>query len=102
MRAFLEFSELVDQADIEGRTAFMWAAGAGALETLDVMLDCGVDLSQSDKNGATGENEMTVLEMTCQNRKQNCSGSVSEPTVAIRRWLPMADLKQKLGFLKVS
>ncbi|XP_063718896.1 inversin-like isoform X3 [Symsagittifera roscoffensis] len=53
MRAFLEFSELVDQADIEGRTAFMWAAGAGALETLDVMLDCGVDLSQSDKNGAT-------------------------------------------------
>ena len=64
MRAFLEFSELVDQADIEGRTAFMWAAGAGALETLDVMLDCGVDLSQSDKNGATGENEMTVLEMT--------------------------------------
>ena len=55
MRAFLEFPELVDQADIEGRSAFMWAAGAGALESLDLMVDHGADLSQSEKNGATGQ-----------------------------------------------
>ncbi|XP_075245472.1 uncharacterized protein LOC142339358 isoform X2 [Convolutriloba macropyga] len=53
VRAFLEFPELVDQADIEGRSAFMWAAGAGALESLDLMVDHGADLSQSEKNGAT-------------------------------------------------
>lgn len=43
-----------DEADLEGRTAFMWAAGKGADDVIKVFLAHNVDIQQEDKTGGTG------------------------------------------------
>ena len=44
-----------DEADLEGRTAFMWAAGKGADDVLRVFFHHSVDVQQEDKTGGTGQ-----------------------------------------------
>ena len=45
---------LTDEPDLEGRTAFMWAAGTGADDVIRASLSAGVDIQQEDKTGGTG------------------------------------------------
>ena len=45
-----------DEPDLEGRTAFMWAAGKGADNVLRVFFHHDVDVQQEDKTGGTGKN----------------------------------------------
>nr|KAG5709865.1 hypothetical protein BaRGS_032689 [Batillaria attramentaria] len=42
-----------DEPDLEGRTAFMWAAGKGADNVLRVFFHHSVDVQQEDKTGGT-------------------------------------------------
>ncbi|KAK3756744.1 hypothetical protein RRG08_018466 [Elysia crispata] len=44
---------LTDEPDLEGRTAFMWAAGTGADDVIRASLSAGVDIQQEDKTGGT-------------------------------------------------
>ena len=46
--------EVKDEPDIEGRTAFMWAASKGADDVILTFVKCGVDIHQTGKNGGTG------------------------------------------------
>lgn len=55
MEAFLSRKNIRDEADIEGRTAFMWAAGKGADDVIKTFIKHGVDMHHTDKNGGTGE-----------------------------------------------
>lgn len=43
-----------DEPDLEGRSAFMWAAGKGANDVLEIFIQQGIDIAQVDKNGSTG------------------------------------------------
>ena len=47
--------EVKDEPDIEGRTAFMWAASKGADDVILTFVKYGVDIHQTGKNGSTGE-----------------------------------------------
>ncbi|XP_025099577.1 inversin-like isoform X3 [Pomacea canaliculata] len=49
---FLSWKNM-DEPDLEGRTAFMWAAGKGAANVLQVFFKHGVDVQQEDKTGGT-------------------------------------------------
>ena len=53
MSVFLN-NQCPDEPDLEGRTAFMWAAGKGADDVIKVFLCHGVDIHQEDKTGDTG------------------------------------------------
>ncbi|XP_059165676.1 inversin-like [Physella acuta] len=46
-------SNCTDEPDLEGRTAFMWAAGKGADDVIRVFLEHNVDIHQEDKTGGT-------------------------------------------------
>ena len=54
VEVFLSRKSITDEPDVEGRTAFMWAAGKGADEVIQVFLKHSVDVQQVDKNGGTG------------------------------------------------
>ena len=43
-----------DEPDMEGRSAFMWAAGKGANDVLHTFIKYSVDIGQTDKTGGTG------------------------------------------------
>jgi inversin len=45
---------VVDEPDIEGRSAFIWAAGKGADEVIRVYLKHNVDIQQVDSHEGTG------------------------------------------------
>ena len=51
---FLNYTDVRDEPDLEGRTAFMWAAGKGANDVLEVFIRHGADITQMEKNGSTG------------------------------------------------
>ena len=51
---FLSYNSVVDEPDVEGRSAFMWAGGKGADNVIIVFLRYDVDIQQVDKNGGTG------------------------------------------------
>ena len=51
---FLSRSNVKDEADNEGRTAFLWAAGNGSDDVVSRFIKRNVDLFQMDKTGATG------------------------------------------------
>ena len=51
---FLYRASVIDEPDVEGRTAFMWAAGKGADNVILVFIKHNVDIQQVDKNGGTG------------------------------------------------
>ncbi|XP_072287694.1 inversin [Pyxicephalus adspersus] len=55
VRVLLAHPSVRDEADLEGRTAFMWAAGKGSDETLKVMLelDSELEINRTDKYGGT-------------------------------------------------
>ena len=40
---------------MEGRTAFMWAAGKGADKVIQTFIKYKADMTQTDKTGGTGE-----------------------------------------------
>ena len=46
-----------DEPDLEGRTAFMWAAGKGSDDVIRTMLALTphIDINMADKYGGTGE-----------------------------------------------
>ncbi|KAM9324217.1 inversin [Gastrophryne carolinensis] len=55
VRVLLSHPSVRDEADLEGRTAFMWAAGKGSDEALKVMfeLDPELEINRTDKYGGT-------------------------------------------------
>ncbi|XP_040297956.1 inversin [Bufo bufo] len=55
VRVLLTHLSVRDEADLEGRTAFMWAAGKGSDEALKVMLelDPELEINRTDKYGGT-------------------------------------------------
>ncbi len=53
MGVFLK-RRLKDEPDIEGRTAFMWAAGKGADKVIETFINNKVDMHNTDKNGGSG------------------------------------------------
>ncbi|TRY84588.1 hypothetical protein DNTS_001326 [Danionella cerebrum] len=52
---FLKHPSVRDEPDLEGRTAFMWAAGKGSDDVIKIMLDLkkDLDISMTDKYGGT-------------------------------------------------
>lgn len=44
----------MDEPDIEGRSAFIWAAGKGADNVIKVYLKHNVDIQQVDSHEGTG------------------------------------------------
>lgn len=57
---FLKHHSVRDEPDLEGRTAFMWAAGKGSDDVIKIMLDLkkDLDISMTDKYGGTGAEEL--------------------------------------------
>ncbi|KAI1894148.1 hypothetical protein AGOR_G00112830 [Albula goreensis] len=53
---FLQHPSVKDDPDLEGRTAFMWAAGKGSDDVIRTMLDlkANIDINMADKYGGTG------------------------------------------------
>lgn len=53
---FLKHHTVRDEPDLEGRTAFMWAAGKGSDDVIRIMLDLkhDLDIHMTDKYGGTG------------------------------------------------
>ncbi|TSK20229.1 Inversin [Bagarius yarrelli] len=53
---FLKHHSVRDEPDLEGRTAFMWAAGKGSNDVINVMLELkrDLDINMADKYGGTG------------------------------------------------
>lgn len=56
---FLKHHSVRDEPDLEGRTAFMWAAGKGSDDVIKIMLDLkkDLDINMTDKYGGTGVRE---------------------------------------------
>lgn len=56
---FLKHHTVRDEPDLEGRTAFMWAAGKGSDDVIKIMLDLkqDLDINMADKYGGTGVEE---------------------------------------------
>lgn len=54
---FLSHPSVKDEPDLEGRTAFMWAAGKGSDDVIQTMLALTphIDINMADKYGGTGE-----------------------------------------------
>lgn len=52
---FLKHHSVRDEPDLEGRTAFMWAAGKGSNDVIKIMLDLkkDIDINMTDKYGGT-------------------------------------------------
>jgi len=53
MRALLANEGVVDYPDVDGRTAVMWAAGAGSAEAVSMMMGRGFDTLAVDNSGGT-------------------------------------------------
>ncbi len=51
---FLSRQGVEDEPEINGRTAFIWAASKGADAAVGVFIRHGVDMTNSDKHGGTG------------------------------------------------
>lgn len=54
---FLSHPSVKDEPDLEGRTAFMWAAGKGSDDVIRTMLTLTphIDINMTDKYGGSGE-----------------------------------------------
>ncbi len=63
---FLKHPSVRDEPDLEGRTAFMWAAGKGSDDVIKIMLDLkkDLDINMTDKYGGTGVCERVTLSHT--------------------------------------
>ena len=61
VEAFLSRKTIRDEPDIEGRTAFMWAAGKGADDVIKTFIKHGVDMHHTDKNGGTGKKKLQSI-----------------------------------------
>ncbi|XP_043921544.1 inversin [Protopterus annectens] len=55
VQVFLEHASVKDDPDLEGRTAFMWAAGKGSDDVIKTMLSLksDIDINMSDKYGGS-------------------------------------------------
>ena len=54
VEVLLSYPGLKDEQDLEGRTAFLWAAAQGAEDVIATFNRFTVDLQQTDKTGGTG------------------------------------------------
>lgn len=61
---FLSHPTVKDEPDLEGRTAFMWAAGKGSDDVIRTMLALTphIDINMADKYGGTGEGSQSTAE----------------------------------------
>lgn len=61
---FLSHPSVKDEPDLEGRTAFMWAAGKGSDDVICTMLALTphIDINMADKYGGTGEGSQRTAE----------------------------------------
>ena len=59
---FLKHPSVRDEPDLEGRTAFMWAAGKGSDDVIKTVLELkeNLDINMADKYGGTGESMQTL------------------------------------------
>lgn len=62
MEAFFKHPSVRDDSDLEGRTSFMWAAGKGSNDVIQIMLKLKLvtDINMADKYGGTGKNSLCV------------------------------------------
>ena len=63
MEVFLCREGMKDEADTDGRSAFMWAASKGADDVVRTFIRYDVDMQQADKNGGTGVWDMQGIRM---------------------------------------
>lgn len=70
---FLKHPSVRDEPDLEGRTAFMWAAGKGSDDVIKVMLELkrDLDINMADKYGGTGEAGSPKMNTGMSNSKRN-------------------------------
>lgn len=63
---FLSHPSVKDESDLEGRTAFMWAAGKGSDDVIRTMLALNphIDINMADKYGGTGEHLTNKVALT--------------------------------------
>lgn len=61
---FLSHPSVKDEPDLEGRTAFMWAAGKGSDDVIRTMLALTphIDINMADKYGGTGEGSQSTAD----------------------------------------
>ena len=57
-------NEIVDDPDRYGRTAFMWAAGKGANDVIEMFIKHQADIHFTDQNGANGMLHALFLKFT--------------------------------------
>lgn len=69
---FLSHPSVKDEPDLEGRTAFMWAAGKGSDDVILTMLGLTphIDINMADKYGGTGEKHEGFEPQRC---SHNCN-----------------------------
>ncbi|RXN00783.1 Inversin [Acipenser ruthenus] len=84
VRVFLQHPSVKDDPDLEGRTAFMWAAGKGSDEVIRTMLHLksDIDINMADKYGGT--------EMACEWRQTSDTNWTNVPRTS-------APLKAEFG-----
>ncbi|KAM5146706.1 inversin [Mantella aurantiaca] len=92
VRVLLAHPSVKDEADLEGRTAFMWAAGKGSDETLKVMLelDSELEINRTDKYGGTAlhaaslSGHISTIRILLQNGAQVDAADVMKHTPLFR------------------
>ncbi|XP_018417323.1 PREDICTED: inversin [Nanorana parkeri] len=92
VRVLLAHPSVRDEADLEGRTAFMWAAGKGSDETLKVMLelDSELEINRTDKYGGTAlhaaslSGHISTIRILLQNGAQVDAADVMKHTPLFR------------------
>uniref|UniRef100_UPI00398E6A4D inversin isoform X2 n=1 Tax=Pristiophorus japonicus TaxID=55135 RepID=UPI00398E6A4D len=64
VEVFLNHPSVTDDPDLEGRTAFMWAAGKGSDDVLRTMLrvKSDIDINMADKYGGTGGARVDLID----------------------------------------
>ncbi|KAG9477787.1 hypothetical protein GDO78_013001 [Eleutherodactylus coqui] len=92
VRVLLTHLSVRDEADLEGRTAFMWAAGKGSDEVLKVMLelDRELEINRTDKYGGTAlhaaslSGQISTVRVLLENRAQVDAADVMKHTPLFR------------------
>ncbi|NP_001079230.1 inversin-A [Xenopus laevis] len=92
VRVLLSHISVRDEADLEGRTAFMWAAGKGSDEVVRTMLelDPELEVNRTDKYGGTAlhaaslSGQITTVRILLENRVQVDAVDVMKHTALFR------------------
>ena len=81
---------ILEQADIEGRTALMWAAGKGANGVIQLLLGLSSSAEESQEKVAPGERDLYCVELNIESNLHYAAvGRRSEwrgPFLRLRAW----------------